>query len=135
MQYRRLGQRGPMVSSIGYGCMGLSHGYGKVPEREESVRLIARAFELGCTFFDTAEVYGAGHNEVLVGEAVASFRDKIVLATKFFYHSSEGTPSRAFVGIWRLLCSDLEPTMWICTINTAWKRMKRLKKLPRSWAN
>lgn len=90
MQYRRLGQRGPMVSSIGYGCMGLSHGYGKVPEREESVRLIAKAFELGCTFFDTAEVYGAGHNEALVGEAVASFRDKIVLATKFFYHSSEG---------------------------------------------
>lgn len=81
MQYRRLGQRGPMVSSIGYGCMGLSHGYGKVPEREESVRLIARAFELGCTFFDTAEVYGAGHNEALVGEAVASFRDKIVCCT------------------------------------------------------
>lgn len=70
------------VSSIGYGCMGLSHGYGAVPEHDEAIRLIRKAYELGCTFFDTAEVYGAGANEVLVGEAVKPFRQNIVLATK-----------------------------------------------------
>lgn len=70
------------VSAIGYGCMGLSHGYGAVPERGESIRLIQSAFDRGCTFFDTAEAYGAGENERIVGEAVKPFRNRIVLATK-----------------------------------------------------
>lgn len=78
------------VSAIGYGCMGLSHGYGAVPERSESVRLIQSAFEHGCTFFDTAEAYGAGENERLVGEAVKPFRQKIVLATKLHLNKREG---------------------------------------------
>lgn len=78
------------VSAIGYGCMGLSHGYGAVPERSESIRLIQSAFDLGCTFFDTAEAYGAGENEKLVGEAVKPFRHKIVLATKLHLNKRDG---------------------------------------------
>lgn len=88
MQTRKL--RNLEVSAIGYGCMGLSHGYGAVPERGESIRLIQSAFDYGCTFFDTAEAYGAGDNERLVGEAVKSFRHKIVLATKLHLNQSEG---------------------------------------------
>ncbi|HEY6292716.1 MAG TPA: aldo/keto reductase [Terriglobia bacterium] len=70
------------VSAIGFGCMGFSHGYGAVPERSESVRLIRYAFDLGCTHFDTAEGYGAGDNEKLVGEALAPMRDQLTIATK-----------------------------------------------------
>ncbi len=70
--------------------MGLSHGYGAVPEHDEAVRLIGKAYELGCTFFDTAEGYGAGHNETVVGDGIRPFRDKIVLATKLHLNSSEG---------------------------------------------
>ena len=83
MKTRRLGKRGPEVSAVGMGCMGFSHGYGPAPYEEEAVRLIRRAYELGCTFFDTAEGYGPYVNEELVGRAVAPFRDRIVLATKF----------------------------------------------------
>jgi len=71
------------VSAIGFGCMGSSHGYGAVPERSESVRLIRYAFDLGCTHFDTAEGYGAGDNEKLVGAALAPMRDQLTIATKF----------------------------------------------------
>lgn len=81
MKYRKL--RNLDVSAIGYGCMGMSHGYGPVPERKEAIRLIRYAYEQGCTFFDTAEGYAAGDNELLVGEAVRPFRDRIVVATKF----------------------------------------------------
>lgn len=70
------------VSAVGMGCMGFSHGYGELPPREDAIRLIRQAYELGCTFFDTAASYGAGHNEELVGEALRPIRDKIVLATK-----------------------------------------------------
>lgn len=83
MKKRQLGKNGLNVSSIGMGCMGFSHGYGAVPSEGESIRLIHRAFELGCTFFDTAEVYGPYINEELTGKAVAPFRKEIVLATKF----------------------------------------------------
>lgn len=78
------------VSAIGYGCMGLSHGYGAVPERSESIQLIRQAYDMGCTFFDTAEAYGAGDNERLVGEAVKPFRSRIVLATKLHLNKNEG---------------------------------------------
>lgn len=88
MQTRKLGNL--EVSAIGYGCMGLSHGYGAVPERKESVRLIQSAFDMGCTFFDTAESYGAGENERLVGEAVKPFRRQIVLATKLHLNQKDG---------------------------------------------
>jgi len=82
------------VSEIGMGCMGFSHGYGKVPEESYSIEAIQKAYDFGCTFFDTAESYGqemfyAGHNEQLVGKAVEPFRKKIVLATKFHIHADE----------------------------------------------
>ena len=77
------------VSAIGLGCMGFSHGYGALPEHDESIRLIRCAYELGCTHFDTAEVYGAGHNESLVGEALRPMRDQVVIATKL--HLAEST--------------------------------------------
>ncbi|MBP2170758.1 aryl-alcohol dehydrogenase-like predicted oxidoreductase [Erwinia toletana] len=70
------------VSAIGLGCMGFSHGYGPAPERNESIRLIRRAFEMGCNFFDTAEGYGAGDNESIVGEALKPLRQKVIVATK-----------------------------------------------------
>lgn len=78
MKARKL--RNLEVSAIGYGCMGLSHGYGALPERADSIQLIRQAHDWGCTFFDTAEGYGYGDNEILVGEALKPFRDKIVLA-------------------------------------------------------
>lgn len=90
MKKRLLGKSGLEVSAVGYGCMGLSHGYGAVPEYDEAVRLIGKAYELGCTFFDTAEGYGAGHNETVVGDGIRPFRDKIVLATKLHLNSFEG---------------------------------------------
>lgn len=82
-----LGKSGLQVSSIGLGCMGMSHAYGDPADREEMKRLIAEAVDLGVTMFDTAEVYGTPddphHNEKLVGEALAPYRDKVVIATKF----------------------------------------------------
>ena len=72
------------VSAVGMGCMGFSHGYGACPPENESIRLIRSAYEdYGCTFFDTAEVYAAYENEILVGKALKPIRDKIILATKF----------------------------------------------------
>jgi aryl-alcohol dehydrogenase-like predicted oxidoreductase len=73
------------VSAIGYGCMGLSMGYGPAQAKEEAIRLIRQAYDLGCTFFDTAEVYAMGGNEQLVGEALKSVRNKVVIATKFLF--------------------------------------------------
>lgn len=74
------------VSAIGYGCMGMSHAYGSVSTRKEAEKLIEKAVELGCTFFDTAEVYGTAddphHNEKLLGEVLKPYRNKIVLASK-----------------------------------------------------
>lgn len=69
--------------------MGFSHGYGPGPDKNEAIRLIQEAFDLGCTFFDTAEVYGKGANEELVGEALRPIRDKVVLATKFMLATNE----------------------------------------------
>jgi aryl-alcohol dehydrogenase-like predicted oxidoreductase len=83
MHTRTLGTGGLEVSTIGFGCMGLSHGYGNPVERPSGIALIREAFELGVTFFDTAETYGPFTNEELLGEAVAPFRDRIVIATKF----------------------------------------------------
>jgi aryl-alcohol dehydrogenase-like predicted oxidoreductase len=83
MEQRELGKSGLKVSAIGLGCMGLSFGYGQATETSEAVALIRRAVELGVTFFDTAEVYGPFTNEAVVGEALAPFRDQVVIATKF----------------------------------------------------
>lgn len=78
------------VSSIGLGCMGMSHGYEPRPDRNGMIALIRSAFDKGVTFFDTAEVYGPYINEELVGEALAPFRDEVVIATKFGFHVVEG---------------------------------------------
>ena len=83
MNTRTLGTAYPLtVSAIGLGCMGFSHGYGPGPARQEAVRLIRQAYDMGCTFFDTAESYAAGENETLVGEAIRPFRQQVILATK-----------------------------------------------------
>lgn len=83
MQTRKLGKSGLEVSALGLGCMGLSYGYGPATETSQAITLIRTAFERGVTFFDTAEAYGPFVNEELVGEALAPFRDKVVIATKF----------------------------------------------------
>ncbi len=83
MEKRRLGSGGLEVSALGLGCMGLSHGLGPATERKEAVALIRAAVERGVTLFDTAEVYGPFTNEELVGEALAPFRGRVAIATKF----------------------------------------------------
>lgn len=86
MEKRTLGRGGLSVSAMGLGCMGLSFGYGPATGKQESIRLIRNAVERGVTFFDTAEVYGPYTNEQLVGEALAPFRDDVVIATKFGFN-------------------------------------------------
>jgi aryl-alcohol dehydrogenase-like predicted oxidoreductase len=83
MQKRTLGNNGLKVSAIGLGCMGLSSGYGPAANTQDAIRLIRSAVERGVTFFDTAEAYGPYKNEEVVGEALAPFRDQVVIATKF----------------------------------------------------
>ena len=83
MKTRKLGKSGLEVSALGLGCMGMSFGYGPAGEKNEMISVIRAAVELGVTFFDTAEVYGPFTNEELVGEALAPFRDRVVIATKF----------------------------------------------------
>ncbi len=82
MKTRKLGD-GLEVSALGLGCMGMSWAYGPAPDKAETFKVLARAVELGVTFFDTAEVYGPFVNEELVGEGLKPFRDKVVIATKF----------------------------------------------------
>lgn len=86
------------VSPIGMGCMGFSHGYGEIPDRNYSIEAIRKAYDFGCTFFDTAESYepnllpeNRGHNERIVGEAVHDFRKDIVLAMKLHLATNEVT--------------------------------------------
>jgi aryl-alcohol dehydrogenase-like predicted oxidoreductase len=83
MQKRKLGNSNLEVSAIGFGCMGMSFGYGPAGDKQEMISLIRAAVERGVTFFDTAEVYGPFTNEELVGEALAPFRGQVVIATKF----------------------------------------------------
>ncbi|MBB3315720.1 aryl-alcohol dehydrogenase-like predicted oxidoreductase [Rhizobium sp. BK181] len=86
MQKRTLGKSGLEVSALGLGCMGLSYGYGPATDTADAIKLIRAAFERGVTFFDTAEAYGPYKNETLLGEALAPFRDKVVIATKFGFN-------------------------------------------------
>jgi len=83
MQKRKLGSSNLEVSALGLGCMGMSYGYGPAADRQEMISLIGSAVERGVTFFDTAEAYGPFTNEELVGEALATFRGQVVIATKF----------------------------------------------------
>jgi aryl-alcohol dehydrogenase-like predicted oxidoreductase len=93
MQKRKLGKSNLEVSAIGFGCMGLSFGYGPAVDKREGISLIRAAVERGVTFFDTAEVYGPFTNEELVGEALAPVRGDVVIATKFGFHIENGKQS------------------------------------------
>src|SRR6201984_2417751 len=88
MQKRRLGKSNLEVSTIGLGCMGMSFSYGPPKDKQEMTTLLHAAVDRGITFFDTAEVYGPFLNEELVGEALAPFRGKVVIATKFGFDVS-----------------------------------------------
>ena len=90
MKTRKLGKNNLEVSAIGLGCMGLSFGYGPAVDKQQGISLIRAAVERGVTFFDTAEVYGPYTNEELVGEALAPFRDQVVIATKFGFKIENG---------------------------------------------
>jgi aryl-alcohol dehydrogenase-like predicted oxidoreductase len=95
MQKRKLGQSGLEVSAIGLGCMGMSFGYGPPKDKPEMITVIRKAVELGVTFFDTAEVYGPFINEELAGEALAPFRQQVVIATKFGFKLDLATGKQA----------------------------------------
>jgi len=95
MQKRQLGASGPRISAIGLGCMGMSEFYGP-SEEAVSIAVIHRALDLGIDFFDTADMYGSGHNELLLGRAVADRRDRAVIATKFAVRRGD---DGAFLGI------------------------------------
>ncbi len=95
MQRRQLGHNGPEISALGLGCMGMSEFYGPSDEAT-SVATIQRALGLGLNFLDTADMYGAGHNEELVGRAVRDCRSQVVLATKF---GNMRGPNREFIGV------------------------------------
>lgn len=90
MKKRKLGSSGLEVSAIGFGCMGLNYAYSHTPDKKDSIALIRAAVERGVTFFDTAEMYGPFTNEELVGEALAPFRNKVVIATKFGIKLQDG---------------------------------------------
>jgi aryl-alcohol dehydrogenase-like predicted oxidoreductase len=89
MQKRTLGNSNLAVSTIGLGCMGLSYGYGPAVDRQDAINLIRSAVEQGVTFFDTAEAYGPFINEEVVGDALAPFRDQVVIATKFGFRNGD----------------------------------------------
>ena len=90
MQKRTLGKSALEVSAIGLGCMGLSFGLGPATDKQEAINLIRKAYELGVTFFDTAEAYGPFTNEELLGEALKPFRREVVIATKFGFREGRG---------------------------------------------
>lgn len=97
MQKRKLGRSGLEVSALGFGCMGLNFAYGPAMEKQAAFAIVREAFESGVTLFDTAEAYGPFTNEELVGDAVAPFRDQVVIATKFGFKNgtaSQGMDSR-----------------------------------------
>ena len=91
MQKRKLGKSNLEVSAIGLGCMGLTFGYGPAANQQDAIKVIRTAFERGVTFFDTAEAYGPFTNEELVGEAVAPFRNEVIIATKFGFAGGDST--------------------------------------------
>src|SRR6202142_1269305 len=99
MQKRKLGKSNLEVSALGLGCMGMSFSYGPAKDKQEMTALLRAAVERGITFFDTAEVYGPFLNEELVGEALAPFRDRVVIATKFGFDLSPDFDPRGMKGL------------------------------------
>src|ERR1700758_3717701 len=95
MKKRVLGQSRLEVSALGFGCMGLSYGYGPAIEKQQAIAVIRAAVERGVTFFDTAEVYGPFANGELVGEALAPYRERVVIATKFGFDIAPDGQRRA----------------------------------------
>src|SRR4029079_18569539 len=93
MQKRALGKSGLEVSALGFGCMGISFGYGPATSREDGIAIIRAAIDAGVTFFDTAEAYGPFTNEEVVGEALRPVRDRVVIATKFGFKFENGKQS------------------------------------------
>ena len=111
MQKRKLGNI--EVSEIGIGTMAFSHGYGQIPDEKYSIEAIRIAYEHGCTFFDTAEVYspnlqGIGHNELIVGKALKDVRDKVVIATKLFLKAEEVINGDVYGAIKKHLLGSME---------------------------
>ena len=105
MKKRKLGKNNLEVSTLGLGCMGMSWSYGPPKDKKEMISLLRAAVERGVTFFDTAEVYGPFANEELVGEALAPFRNQVVIATKFGWKPAPGDEVR-----WTLLDSPAVST-------------------------
>jgi aryl-alcohol dehydrogenase-like predicted oxidoreductase len=93
MQKRKLGGSDLEVSALGFGCMGISFGYGPATSRDEGIAIIRAAFDGGVTFFDTAEAYGPFTNEEVVGQALGPVRDQVVIATKFGFKFQDGKPA------------------------------------------
>jgi aryl-alcohol dehydrogenase-like predicted oxidoreductase len=98
MQTRKLGKSNLEVSAVGLGCMGMSFSYGPPKDKQEMISVLRAAVERGITFFDTAEVYGPLVNEELVGEALAPFRERVVIATKFGFDISPNSDPRGMTG-------------------------------------
>ena len=121
MQYRTLGTD-LTVSAVGLGCMGMSHAYGAPADRKEMAALLSQAVELGCTFFDTAEIYGTAENphdnEELVGTALKPFRDKVVIATKFGIHFDQTSPA-----VNKPLVPDSRPEVIRSSVEQSLKRL------------
>jgi len=113
MEKRKLGKSGLEVSALGLGCMGMSYAYGQIPDKKEMVKLIHEAVKRGVIFFDTAEMYGPFTNEELVGEALAPYRDEVVIATKFGIKRVEGS-----------LIQDSRPEIIRKSIEGSLKRLK-----------
>ena len=103
------------VSEVGMGCMAFSHGYGRIPEEQYSIEAIRNAYEYGCTFFDTAEVYspnlsGTGHNELIVGKALKGARKDVVIATKLMLQRGAGSFVHGFGSVYSTIRSYRRPT-------------------------
>ena len=104
------------VSEVGMGCMAFSHGYGRIPEEQYSIEAIRNAYEYGCTFFDTAEVYspnlsGTGHNELIVGKALKGARKDLVIATKLMLQRGAGSFVHGFGSVYSTIRSHLEESL------------------------
>ncbi len=137
MQKRKLGKSNLEVSALGLGCMGLSFGLGPAVEKKDGIALIRAAVERGVTFFDTAEAYGPFANEELVGEALAPFRDRVVIATKFGFKFDPKTSKQAGLDSRRSTSrkslrhrsNASRPMSSTCSTSTAWTPKCPLKTL------